>query len=486
MHTAGLVLDLYDNPKDFKSIFPSLDVVPDMVKTAEWLTPSMLEQLPDDVFALVLLGNDGQAPLRKYACIDAGNVAMSMATFFLNGHKLPVEAQKVAAANLMQAAGWYDVPVPEALEKVALGVNTVLTAVTAPSVIKGSVGQMRDNLAATNAAGGQILTPRNQSMLGGMMKRAEASGTSLMPNQDAGDLSDSGARGKPGSSNTSATKSAEVGHLVEHHRGDVPPELETTRGAAGEQYERAPQAASLSLKPHIGKLLNKEPPKLITEKQAQFHAYGDVYPLDSYAQVQAASQYFDSNVNGMDPEMRHVFAVNMVKRASAMGIPFSKTAADYGSTTFAPDEHIRIALDTRRPFLKEAQVTVLDTLYHHRAELGPDTFCDALAEFDKLAEIDYRYESAVVDPYASTFGSQKTAADEGDTWMSGNDYVTKRQIANYSVTAGITLADDYGPDFKMEFMKDPWGIFNSLPLEQKRRMARAASDNGATGLHDVQ
>jgi hypothetical protein len=109
-----------------------------------------------------------------------------------------------------------------------------------------------------------------------------------------------------------------------------------------------------------------------------------------------------------------------------------------------------------------------------------------LAEFDKLAEIDHLYDRAILDPYASTFGVQKLAADEGETWVSGNDYVTSRQIANYSVTAGITLADDYGPDFKKEFMKDPWGIFMSLPLEQKRRMARAATDNSATGLHDVQ
>lgn len=225
---------------------------------------------------------------------------------------------------------------------------------------------------------------------------------------------------------------------------------------------------------------------MLTAKQASYYAYGNVFPLDDYGQVQAASRYFDENVNVMEPEMRRTFAVNMVKRASSMGISFSKTAAAYGSTTFALDEHIRIALDTRRPFLKEAQESVLDLLYYHRAEIGPEQFCDALVEFDKVAEIDYRYGSAVVDPFASTFGVQKTAADEGDSWVSGNDYVTKRQIQNYAITAGITLADDYGPDFKGEFMKDPWGIFNSLPLEQKRRMARAASDNGATGLHDVQ
>ena len=482
-NTAGLVLDLYDAPQDLRTIFPSMDVVPEMVKSAQVLSSEMRDALPDDVFALVLMNGEGR--LRKYACVDEGNTTLSIAYFIKHGHKLPDAAQKTAAMNLITACQWYGMDIPPQLEKIALSVNKALTLATAPAQVKGAVGSMKGNLAATKAVGNSVITPRDQHSFGQMLKSAEVSGTSLAPNQDDGDLTTAGARGKPGSSNTSAMKSAAAGHLVEGHRGDVAAELETTRGAAGEQYESAPQAAPLTMKPHVG-VTNKEPPKKITEKEAQHYAYRNVFPLDNYSQVVAASQYFDKNAGVMDPEMRRVFAVNMVPRASAMGIPFSKLAADCSSSTFAPEEQMKIALDTRRPFLLEKQAAALDTLYSHRAELGPDLYRESLAEFDKLAEIDWRYDSAVVDPFAATFGIQKTAEDEGDSWISGNDYVTRRQIANYSVTAGITLADDYGPDFKREFMKDPWGIFQSLPLDQKKRMARAASDNGATGLHDVQ
>jgi hypothetical protein len=483
MQTTGLVLDLYDNPSDLKSIFPSLDVVPETVKTAQVLTSDVRDALPDDVFALVLMNGDDR--LRKYACVDAGNTELNVAYFFKHGHKLPPDAQKLAAENLKIACSWYGIEVPEALEKVALGVNTVLTALTAPSQIKGAAGALSQNLAANSAAGGQVLTPHNQKALGGMLKGAELTGTSLMPSQPPGDLTAASARGKPGSSNTSAMKSAAVGHLVDGHRGDVPPELETTRGAAGEQYEKAPQAPLAALRPHIG-VLNKEPPKLIKEKAASRYAVGCVFPLDSYDQVKMASAYFDTHANQMESAMRREFAVNLVPRAAELGIEFSKTASAYASPTFASEEQLQIAFDTRLPHLMEKQAAVLEALYAHREELGPDLFCETLGEFDKLAEIDHLYDRAVLDPYASTFGVEKTAADDGDSWMSGNDYVTKRQIANYSVTAGITLADDYGPDFKREFMKDPWGIFMSLPLDQKRRMARAATDNSATGLHDVQ
>lgn len=483
MQTTGLVLDLYDDPSDLRRIFPSVDVIPETVKTAQVLSPEVRDALPDDVFALVLM--NGGDRLRKYACVDAGTTELNVGYFFMHGHKLPVEAQKLAAANLKVACEMYGVEISEELEKVALGLGTVLTAVTAPSQIKGAVRSTGNNLAATRAAGGQILTPHNQAAMGQMLKSADITGTSLMPSQPPGDLSTASMRGRPGTSNTSVMKSASTGHLVDGHRGDVPPELETTRGAAGEQYDSAPQAPVKSLQPHIG-VMNKEPPTLLKEKSAQRYAVNGVFPLDSYAQVKAAAAYFDANSNLMDPEMRREFASNMVPRATELGIGFSKLAAAYGSSTFAADEHIRVGHDMRMPHLLEKQAAVLDALYEHRVELGPELFCETLGEFDKLAEIDHLYDHAILDPFASTFGVQKLAADEGETWVSGNDYVTSRQIANYSVTAGITLADDYGPDFKKEFMKDPWGIFMSLPLEQKRRMARAATDNSATGLHDVQ
>lgn len=485
MHTTGLVLDLYDAPRDLGTIFPSLDDVPETVKTAQVLSPEELGALPDDVYALVLI-KDGEC-LRKYACVDGGNVELNMAYFFKHGHKLPADVQQRVAENLKVACAWYDIEVPEALEKVALGVNTVLTALTAPSQIKGAAGAMGNNLAAARATGGQVLTPQNQKALGGLLKGAEAAGTSLMPVQPPGDLATSGVRGRPGTSNTSVMKSAGAGHLVGGHRGDVPPELETTRGAAGEQYESAPQAPVLSMKPHIG-VTNKEPPKLLKEKEASLYACNGVFPLDSYVQVKAAAAYFDEQYRFMDPAMRREFASNLVPRATDLGIGFSKEAAAYGSSTFASDEQIQVGYDLRVAQLleKQAQAGVLTTLYAHREELGPELFCESLAEFDKLAEIDHLYDQAIFDPYASTYGVQKQAADGGNTWVNGNDYVTERQISNYSVTAGITLADDYGPDFKKEFMKDPWGIFMSLPLEQKRRMARAATDNSATGLHDVQ
>ena len=118
---SGLILDPYDDASGevLRSIFPSRDLVPSLIKAAHFLTPEDRSSLPDDLFALVL--RDRDVVLRKYACVDAGNTALSIQYFLKEGHKLPAEAQKTAAENLVVAAGWYDLPQEEALTKVAFG-----------------------------------------------------------------------------------------------------------------------------------------------------------------------------------------------------------------------------------------------------------------------------------------------------------------------------------------------------------------------------
>lgn len=118
---SGLILDVYDDFKGdvLRSIFPTNDAVPAIIKEAQYLPPEQMLAQPDDLFALIL--RDGDVVLRKYACVDAGNTALSVEYFMQNGHKLPAEAQKTAAENLVTACGWYSLEPPEELKKVAFG-----------------------------------------------------------------------------------------------------------------------------------------------------------------------------------------------------------------------------------------------------------------------------------------------------------------------------------------------------------------------------
>lgn len=160
MHT-GSIVDFYDDPHGhvLKERLPESAQVPDFVKTAEYLTKEARASLPDDVFALVMV--DRGEKLRKYACVDKGNTALSVIYFMENHDRLPEEAQKVAAANLLTACDWHGLKPPMGLQKVAL-----LGAAMNAMWMKDSIGQG---------------LKRHKNMLRGMPKVGDMTGSNVMP-----------------------------------------------------------------------------------------------------------------------------------------------------------------------------------------------------------------------------------------------------------------------------------------------------------------
>jgi len=116
---SGLVLDVYDdqNGEVLRQVYPTRETIPETIKVAHLLDAEERSALPDDLFALVM--RDGDVVLRKYACVDEGNTQISIDYFLQTRDKLPEEAQKIAAANLLVACSWYDINPPEDLQKVA-------------------------------------------------------------------------------------------------------------------------------------------------------------------------------------------------------------------------------------------------------------------------------------------------------------------------------------------------------------------------------
>jgi hypothetical protein len=134
---SGLILDFYDD-KNCEIALP-LERLSDLTKEAHALTAEEHARLPDDLYALVLM--DGDVTLRKFACVDPGNTAVSIEYFLKTAHKLPVEAQKVAARNLITACGWYGITPAAELEKIAL------------PTITGALNLAQNVLTAKNVAG---------------------------------------------------------------------------------------------------------------------------------------------------------------------------------------------------------------------------------------------------------------------------------------------------------------------------------------------
>lgn len=506
MQTSGLVLDIYDdyNGETLRELYPSQGDIPDGVKQAHRVTS--VDAFPDDVFALVLLNNGEK--LRKYACIDEGNTLLSVQYFLKHAHKLPAEAQKVAAENLKAACSWYGFEPSEDLEKMALGLGTAMTALTAVPIVKGTHQAIKENMSVARAAGGNVITgEQRDAMLGRKaasspadalllayqaMKTAETTGTALMPTQQPGDLS-----AKP-SAKTVVQKTA-MGHLVSGRTGEHgnygPEESEKYNGyTKGMTPSRLPQAGHL--RPTVD-VSGKSPAQPVIEKKAAFYALPSQqrYPLDSFAQVKAASAYFDQYMKHMAAPTRHEYATHLVKRAEAFDIHVSLDARKYGSEDFAPEHEIKAAFDARRLELTGQQdvLTLLDNVERvarfrmwkeadektaSSAEAqSPDFVVELLSEFDKVAGLEHCYDRSVPDPFYSIYGFSKTAADDASAWSDiiASEMVTAADLQRLARVGAHGVKASFGADFQEEFLKDPVGIYKSLPRDQKKMLIRMAN-----------
>lgn len=465
---SGLVLDAYDDPSGrvLKSMYPQLDQLPERIKTAMPVTRDQLERLPDDVFALVL--RQGDASIRKYACVDEGHTLLNIGYFLASFDKLPVEAVKTAAANLVTACGWYDIEPPEELKKLSTG--------AIPVIGKQQVWKDVDGT-----------TYGNDAQSWDLQKTADVTGSPDMPSQVS--KSDLAARKKP----LSYAKTAEeMDHLVDTDaEGDEDTILAQAFGVSGENPEKLPQVKKV-IEPHVD-VTDKEPPRLIQSKEAEFYALPHLrkYPLDSYTQVKRASAYFDENYKMMPPDDRHTYAVNLLRRAQPMDIGVSKTAEAYGQLSYAPDEHVALCVghrihlleqhaddtDVRRKLASIHDSNLYRELLETRHLMTPPMFARTLAEIDKIAGLDELWDQDVVDPFLSTFG--KTASDDKDTLVVGNEYMKVCDLERFATSKADLVRKKFSEDFIEEFQKDPVAIFESMPMDQKvviMRMVNAATE----------
>lgn len=413
MQTSGLILDVYDDFRGevIRSLFPTRSEIPGLVKAAHALSSAERGLLPDDAFALVLL--NGEERLRKFACIDAGNTALSVLYFLKNAHKLPEEAVKVAAANLQVACDWYDLPV-EGLEKVAL-VGFAASQVVKHPWTALNMAMMGPDIArdvrANNHAVSQMRAERGET-LGGMP---------ISPEQ------------------------------IQEHR-----------------------SKHASMSPYVD-VTDKTAPARSSAKVASVYALAGKYPLDSYEQVKEAGAYFAEFGMRLSPEQRRDFCTSFIKRAEALNLPVSEHVRHYGGDAFGTPDMLKTAHDLRAFVLTdETHRAMLDGLFEKAAELGPELFCETLGEFDKLAGLHYLYDKDIPDPYFSTFYKQ---AEEDFSWLDGNEMLTEEDLRRFAKVSTKAMSDRFGEDFAVEFRKDPVGIFKSLPTDQKKIVARMANEN---------
>jgi hypothetical protein len=254
------------------------------------------------------------------------------------------------------------------------------------------------------------------------------------------------------------------------------PEGVESSAVAGEQPPQNPQAKQINPRVNVS---GKEATKPAMAKKASTFALPSAqrYPLDSYSDVEKAAAYFDEWGAQFSPAQRHEFCENLTKRAHALDIPLSPMIEKYGSAVYAPSNEIAVALDGRKGVLTdEDHRLALEKLAELRPTVEPGFFAEALSEFDKMAGIDFLYGQDILDPFLSTYGVKLAQDDDSGSTVIGNDVVSHKSLKRLTRTPCLGCEQLFGEDFVKEFKKDPISIFSSLPVDQKKIVARMADD----------
>jgi hypothetical protein len=525
---TGSIIDFYDDPNGFvlQQKLGSAPL-PEFIKTAQFLTDDQRDRLPDDVFALVMV--DRGEGIKKFACTDPGNTALSVLYFMENKDKLPEPAQKVAAANLVRACEWYDLDIPGQLQKIA-GIGTALNAGFGAMQVKGAVDQgvQRHNqmmgkvgdLSGTRIMPKQSDNPEDEEKIGhvkearkkmktdgedrglltgfqklrqqGKESKAVRALTHGTAGATAGAILGAVVKGKGGKGFLNkaraavggAGKGAVVGGAAGAPVGVVRAMLAKGKRqawselSAGEKKHAVPvkKKTAEALQPYVD-VTGLEPMPKIAMVASERTLLGGHFPVDTYGEVEQARDWFESNGAALHPADRREYCIKLASRAAELNIELTSTIHKYAGSGYASPDDLEIAVETRRQYWTEdsPERDLLKGLMEKRASVSPDLFCQALCELDQATGLDMYWDSGVMDPYLSTYGIDK-AAGTGWYFEHGGDRVDEELLQRLALKDGKELCKKFGKEMAEEFRKKPREIFSSLPLDHKRIIMRMAND----------
>jgi hypothetical protein len=223
----------------------------------------------------------------------------------------------------------------------------------------------------------------------------------------------------------------------------------------------------------MAKLANPRP------TSADDYMLGNKFPIDTWDRVKMAERYVQDNQHLLEPSIRRHCCVKLAAKAESIGYPLDETIKEAGATTFAHPGHIAAMVEIRKTAAADPdQGAYLDELLEKRAQIGPAFFSECLRRFDIDNGLDGRWTHDLPDPWESTFGLQKTAEI---IWEQGGDSVTAQALLNLARNRPNLLEGTFADKFEDDFVKDPIGLFKSLPLPEKKLLARMAEDAASDG-----
>jgi hypothetical protein len=210
-----------------------------------------------------------------------------------------------------------------------------------------------------------------------------------------------------------------------------------------------------------------------------------LYPINSWDLVKKAEDYYHLEGCRMQPEIRRQYTTKLAAKAEILGYPLDEQVKEAGARTYAEPGHIRAAVEMRKiacsqgdPQFVQGDHQFLDELLTKQASLDPGVYVECLRRFDLNHGFDRSWDQEIPNPWVSTFGLNKTAEV---LWEEGADRMTREQLINMAENHTSGIQELFSHDFLREFIKDPVAVFNSLPLPNKRILARLSDQMSHTG-----
>jgi len=409
MKTAGVMFDFYDDPTG--SVLKS--VFPDAEKLPEVVKTAHILSIEErdvlrDEAYALVMHNEGQV-FRKFACVDPGNTLLSLVYFEKTAGILPKEARDAAYASIISRAEEFGL-----LEQ------------------EKTAGKKDDDEKDS------YLRPEPRGTGKHLQRKRDP-----MSQPFAGDDADWAERTNLRSIQAGGPSSGRVGEAL----------------------------ANLNTKTAAVDVSGKQEVRFV-KQAAEHHALGHKFPLDSYADIRAAVDYFKQSWPDFQPPERHEFAVKVAARAEAIGLEVPELMARYGSTGYAPDVEAHLA--NRKANCGQEFHEVYDALKEKRAEIEPEHFAALLAKADTTSGLNWVWGGAVSDPWLATFGG-KTASEKTAFGWEGGGYQVDAEKLQEAAASGV-LKGNFTDDIVTAFEKDPVTIFSSMPDDTKLIMARLASE----------
>lgn len=204
------------------------------------------------------------------------------------------------------------------------------------------------------------------------------------------------------------------------------------------------------------------------------------FPLSDANSVATALQYFDENHRQLQPRERREYAVKVASAAAKGALPLPESVESYAGSSLGENWEGHILARYKHLQDVGASPDICARLVKIAAlapRVAPEKLASALEQFDLDTKISDMWDRWISDPWASVFEKQaKGYVPHTKSFnLPDGSYVSQEDLMLLADKERGQLTVQFGHEFANAFCKDPMKIFQSLPLPQKKELARMAA-----------